>query len=214
MNDHLKERIKSYMKSRGMEALENFSSGFDEKSDMTFNDGMNLIFMKVFHASAFQNRNAFLDSILRSLSFTKKANKVYIAIPKVYASIIDGKIFQEYGLGLMLYDERTIEEVFQPKVFEIQKPEASNPIVPKEFFEELERLKDRVSSLEQSVYSLKEELSRIKLDNKLKEVIPNTKPCKVEERIQVDEDLPSFLKDNPWLEILSKRGREQQSYVS
>jgi len=59
-----------------------------------------------------------------------------------------------------------------------------------------------------------EELSQIKLKNKLKEVTPSIKPSKLEEKIQLNENLPSFLKDNPWLEILSKRGREQQSYVS
>jgi hypothetical protein len=215
LNDYfLNERIKFYMKSKGIEPLENYPLKSNEKPDMAFNDGTNLIFMKIFHVNEFQNRNALLDSILHSVLFTKEANKVYVVIPKIYASIIDGRIFQEHGLGLMLYDERIIEEVFQPKVFERQISEASPSIVPKEFFEEFERLKNRVFSLEQLVHSLMEELSQIKLKSKFKEVTPSIKPSKLEEKAQLNENLPSFLKDNPWLEILSKRGREQQSYVS
>jgi hypothetical protein len=215
LNDYfLNERIKFYMKSKGIEPLENYSLKSNEKPDMAFNDGTNLIFIKIFHVNDFQNRNALLDLILHSVLFTKEANKVYVVIPKIFASIIDWRIFQEHGLGLILYDERMIEEVFQPKVFEHQIPEASSPIVPKEFFEEFERLKNKVLSLEQLVHNLMEELSQIKLKNKLKEVTPSIKPSKLEEKIQLNENLPSFLKDNPWLEILSKRGREQQSYVS
>ncbi|MEM3654049.1 MAG: hypothetical protein QW723_04990 [Candidatus Bathyarchaeia archaeon] len=206
------------MKSKGVEPIEDFSFESNEKPDMAFKDGKNLIFMKIFHLKDFQNRNSFLDSILRSILFTKEANKVYVVIPKLYASVIDGKIFQDHGLGLIIYDERIIEEVFQPKVFEYQKHQnseaSSSCIIPKEFLEEFERLKNRVFSLEKLVHELMEELSQIKLNNKLKEAIPTIKPNKVEEKAQFNENLPSFLKDNPWLEILSKRGKEQQSYVS
>jgi len=202
------------MESKGIKPLENFSSSLNEKPDLAFHDGINLIFMKIFYINEFQNRNAFLDSILHSISFTKEANKVYIVIPKIYASIIDGKIFQEHGLGLILYDERVIEEVFKPKTFEHQKLEDYKPIIPKEFFEEFEQLKNKVFNLEQLVHELMDELAQIKLKNKIKETTPTIKINKVEEKVQVNENLPSFLKDNPWLEILSKRGKEQQSYVS
>ncbi|MEM3522933.1 MAG: hypothetical protein QXD78_07845, partial [Candidatus Bathyarchaeia archaeon] len=66
IDSFLNERIKFYMKSKGVEPIEDFSFESNEKPDMAFKDGKNLIFMKIFHLKDFQNRNSFLDSILRS----------------------------------------------------------------------------------------------------------------------------------------------------
>ncbi len=60
----------------------------------------------------------------------------------------------------------------------------------------LERLADRLERSLAMLRTLPERIDRL------------VQPMEVEELSAPQEEVPSYLKDNPWLEILSKRGRE------
>jgi predicted nuclease with TOPRIM domain len=97
-----------------------------------------------------------------------------------------------------------MEEVIAPKIFEhhetIQTPQEN-------LAEEIKRLRNRCSLLEQTVQTLASEITQ------LKSIRPD-QLAKVENIKTVHDDLPSFLKDNPWVDVLSKRGKEPERYIS
>lgn len=197
------EKLKSYLMSKAMQPL-SIDESMETKPNLSFQEGNGYkVFVKVPSREELQDRNAILNLILNSTTFRKTANKVYLALPKIYASIIDGAIIQGQGFGLITYDEKTIEEVIAPKIFEHQT--SSNP----QENLAIEQLVSRISQLEETVQTLKSEISQ------LKSIRPTfndaAKPQKIE---RVPESLPSFFRDNAWLDILSKRGKEPERYVS
>jgi len=128
---------------------------------------------------------------------------VYLALPKIYASTIDGAIIQGQGVGLIVYDEKTIEEVIAPKFFQHQASKSQE-----NHAEEIEQLRSHLTQLEQTVQILKCEISQ------LKSIRPIEETTKTQKTESVPESLPSFFRDNAWLDILSKRGKEPERYVS
>jgi hypothetical protein len=62
---------------------------------------------------------------------------------------------------------------------------------------EIEFLRDKLLDIESFLKS-----SRITFEEK---------KITIEKKIKHKENLPSFLKDNPWVKILSRRGRENES---
>jgi len=115
MTDSTEEKLKSYLVSKGMQPLP-INGSFEGRPNLSFQDGNgSRIFVKIASRDELEDRNAILSLVLRSVSFRQTANKVYLALPKIYASIVDGAIIQGEGLGLITYDEKTIEEVIAPK---------------------------------------------------------------------------------------------------
>jgi len=197
------EKLKSYLMSKGMQPLP-IDDSLETKPNLSFQEGNGYkVFVKVPSREELQERNAILNLILNSTTFRKTANKVYLALPKIYASIIDGAIIQGQGLGLIIYDEKIIDEVIAPKIFEHK--DSSN-------YQEnlaIEQLVSRISQLEQTVQTLKFEISQ------LKSIRPTFGEAAKTEKIEkIPDSLPSFFRDNAWLDILSKRGREPERYVS
>ncbi len=177
------------------------------KPDLAFAEGENKVFAKIITIEELNERNTILDSISKSVAFLKQANMVYVILPKLYASIIDGNIFYEHGLGLVTYDEKAIHEVIKPKIFD-QEPKPERAELPNRFPGEINELKDRIKSLEQEVGTLRSQLNEIRTRDRNVEILSRgTESSEINIPTQY-EDAPEFMKDNPWIEILSKRGRE------
>jgi hypothetical protein len=208
----LLERVKEYFLAKGLKPVKPEGTAEpDDELSLAFQGEAEKDYVKVLSKEQLTDRNIMLDAILKSASYTQTANKVYLVLPKIYASLIDGKIFQRYGVGLVTYDEKGIGEVVPPRFFNHEPP--AQPAIPKGFAEEFERLKNRVYALEQTVKSLTVELTQLKaIKPQAMEVEVKTR--KMDEPTPVSEGLPSFLRDNPWLDILSKRGKEPERYVS
>jgi len=200
------EKVKSYLMSKGMQPL-SIDESLETKPNLSFNEANGCkVFVKIPSREELENRNAILSLILRATSFTRTANKVYLALPRTYAPIIDGAIIQEEGLGLIVYDEKAINEVIAPKFFEHQASSKSQENL--DVSQEIDQLGSRISQLEQTVQTLKSEISQ------LKSIRPLVEKSKTEKTESVRDGLPSFFRDNAWLDILSKRGREPERYVS
>ncbi len=199
-------RLTEFFASRGQRPVprDKIPADGEEKPDMAFTDGRTTTYLKVFEKDDLEERNTLLQVALSAVAYIRVANRVYLVLPKVQASIVDAAILRERGLGLIVYDSKEVEEVLPATFFEHDvsgaKPSA-----------DLERLKSRISTLERTVDTLVSELSRIKSlklepleSRRTHQEIPITV---APERSQ---PLPSFLQDNPWLDILSKRGREPE----
>jgi len=197
-------RLTEFFASRGQRPIpeDTISTGTEEKPDLVVTDGKATTYLKVFRRDDLQERNTLLQVALRALSYTAVANRVYLVLPKVQAAVLDAAVLREKGLGLIVYNSRAIEEVLPARCFEHDSVGARPSA-------DLERLRSRISALEQTVEALVSELSRIKSAKleqlEIKRTHPETPAIAGREKPQ---PLPSFLQDNPWLDILSKRGKE------
>lgn len=204
----IREKIKSFFKAACIK---------EGDDDLTFKNG-NLIFsIEILSGEEILDKNAILNSALKAIERFEYSNKVYLALPKVYASIIEGEILQNHGLGLLTYDEKEVKEVIPAKLIE-KKSIAKEDYAKKleELQVELKKLKENYMILKGIVDSLKIEVSKLKAGS-IKTPLIKEEKVEVEAQPKIEASttqLPSFFKDNPWLEVLAKRGREPEAYGS
>jgi len=203
------ESLEAFFSSRGHRRISGENKHTErKKGELVFTDGVNTIYLRALEMNGLDERNRLLETIADSVAQTSVANKVYLALPKVCATILDAAILREKGLGLMVYDSRGVEEVLPARLFDHMPPEPKNTL-------ELEQLRGRISTLEQIVEALNSELSKIRLT---RPVQLNTKSTQISDadttEPQKPDVLPSFLQDNPWVDILARRGREVEQVAS
>ncbi|KON28499.1 hypothetical protein AC481_00985 [miscellaneous Crenarchaeota group archaeon SMTZ-80] len=203
-------RVDEYFQSRGMQPLDISSLGLEKdnlKPDIAFTDSNNRIFVKIIDSGPLNERSALLDAVMKSVDFLKEANAAYLLLPKLYASIIDGKLFYNHGVGLLTYDKRgAIQEIIKPKIFsQINKENLVK--MPEETLIEINNLNKRIRSLEQDFSKLKEELDELRV-KKVNIETNEDGPKSYSLNAEIHDDAPEFMKDNPWIGILSKRGKD------
>ncbi|MEM3606935.1 MAG: hypothetical protein QXE30_04760 [Candidatus Bathyarchaeia archaeon] len=80
---------------------------------------------------------------------------------------------------------------------------------------ELKKLKENYMILKGIVDSLKTEILKLKTGLIKTPLIKEEKTLEAQPKIEAPtSQLPSFFKDNPWLEVLAKRGKEPETYGS
>lgn len=157
------------------------------------------------------DRRAVMDSMMRASASVGKSSRTYLALPKTAASVTDAGLFQERGIGIFTYDHRNIDEALPARYFETittaehEVDKATTLQLENEFRE----LRTEFSMLEQTVQHLREELtssSKIRpADESAQTLTPRVRSADV----PVLGDLPAFFAGNPWIEVLSRRGREE-----
>lgn len=209
----MEDLLKSYFQSKGMQPILNFNSQSSKGKQFIFSgeDGHKTL-VEVLSEEELRDRNAVLSLVLKSSSSIKIANEVYVALPKLYASVVDAEVLQQSGLGLITYDERRMEEAVAPQFFE-HECSTPKPIIQEDLTRNLQYLKNRLSSLEETVQMLTAEMSELK-SKPVRQTPTKTMVLKGERTQPPSSDLPSFMRDNPWVDILSRRGAEPQSYAS
>jgi len=185
-------------------------------SDLFFQADGASVRIVVLDLALWTDRQAILDSIMRASASAGKVNKTYLALPKTAAALTDARLFQEHGIGLFTYDQRNIEEALPPRYFEtaaappdeVEHPEAS------QLEKEVQQLRAEFAALEQAVRDLKGELASSKSPATLQERAQTYMPERARTGLQVIDNLPTFLVGNPWVEVLSRRGRGESVIVS
>ncbi|OYT61675.1 MAG: hypothetical protein B6U69_03170 [Thermofilum sp. ex4484_15] len=150
-------------------------------------------------------------------------NKAYIALPeevlKLHKNkIIDVELLREAGIGLLSINllKGEVRQLLPPK------PRSSSRAERVDVTPLLKEMESKIRKLELLYDRLENELNEIKkeIDNlKVRIEITNTSRSKEEEIPKAEEEsgrevkiedleLPSFMRDNPWLEVLRRRGRE------
>ncbi|WP_455367707.1 hypothetical protein [[Eubacterium] cellulosolvens] len=153
-------------------------------------------------------KNILLKTLMNASTTIHKYNLTYIAVPKVYASLVDAMILERQGAGLLTYDNHSIEEVLAPKYSETtieNSPESTSPAI----IDEVDSLKLRLDSLQRTVERLSEEITQLKARGVgSTSEVSFEKPVIIKERSTENGDVPGYLKNNPWITILSQRGQE------
>ncbi len=158
------------------------------------------------------DRGAIMDSLMRASTSVGQVSRTYIALPKATASIVDARLFQERGIGLITYDQRNVEEALPARFFEINAAtfcRTGDSTHTGHFEKELHEIRAEFNSLQRIVQDLKEELAcSRKIHAPQVPELPSTLGSTLS-GVQDTNDLPSFFAGNPWMEVLSKRGREE-----
>src|SRR5208283_4715210 len=71
-----------------------------------------------------------LDTILYVTSLRQTADVLYLAAPRLLATTLDSQIFKTHGLGLILFDDRRIEETIEGRTKPALEPKPINATVP------------------------------------------------------------------------------------
>jgi hypothetical protein len=160
-------------------------------------------------------RNRILETILALNAKREAFNLVYLAAPKLIGAVMDAALFRSHGIGLVLFDERRIDEVVPPQTFQVPtSQEPMSRLQDQEVAKELAALRSMYAEMERSMTSLREELKDIK--EMRRTVDPEIEPVNGQRRVLATQmltgrgSLPSFFSNNPWLDVLSKRGRTEE----
>jgi hypothetical protein len=177
---------------------------------MLFQGGGSSIRVVILDEPFWTDRQTFLNSIIRATAFAGKSNRTYLALPKAAASLTDARPFHEQGIGLFTYDHRKVDEALPARFFEtatVPLPHADKATAD-QFQNEVIELRTQVDTLERTVQSLSEELMSIRRTSSRQEPVKPYVPARVLPAVATPGGLPRCFAENPWVEVLSRRGRE------
>lgn len=219
--------LKEYFIKRGFQILVREETTIPqdllEHVDLLFRDANNVIAVKA--VTDILEKEQFLASLTKATVLREYVDKVYIATSTKYKPFINGRLLSSNGVGLLLIDEEgNVQEAIPPR------PTTRRTLrgIPKEYIDELRSLKEQINELRKGYSDLIKEIERfreiasevrelhnriLRLEQRLRgETVSLGKIEKVEESLETisipnKEELPSYLRDNPWLQVLSRRGK-------
>jgi hypothetical protein len=152
-----------------------------------------------------------MDSVMKASALAGKANRTYLALPKVAASVADARLFHDRGIGLFTYDQRNVEEALPARYFETATAtrNEADETVTGQLQNEIRELRAQFDILERTVQQLNEQLAAHREISPTREPVRSPSPPSSLADIGVVHNLPTFFAGNPWVEVLSRRGREE-----
>jgi hypothetical protein len=209
---YLVQQLQNFFLGKGMHEAGTFDNS--HRACFIYSGDNRMSAVRILEEDELSSRNSVLDAILSTASLMNRFNYVYLALPKLISSMIESKIIEEHGIGLIVYDQKTVQEVVNPKYLQImsQQPTISVPNQESQaLLEEISALRGRLKFLEETMESLKSEIGHLK---SWKTSVPHLTGISSSPTTPVFEGAPSFIRDNPWIDVLSKRGSESERLVS
>ena len=208
----IEERLLHYFIAMGAQEKE-----ADRKApaDLSFALGHEKVDAVILKNDDLAQRGKVFESVLRLASLRSSSNQLYLVAPRLLGATIDAEVFRAHGIGLLLYDDRHIDETIQPQPIQSSEQEGASPAQNSEILKELANLKTMHSELQREFASLREEINSlhviagretISTSSLPRREIPHTELAYARD----DNQLPSFFTNNPWLDVLSRRGKEDQ----
>lgn len=210
---------------------EDSESGYIHR--LILSDGRREIVVNILGEEAFTARGAIQDALLQAEKLKGKFNGVVLAVPRKYQKAMDEGVLTLHGLGLAIYDNLGAEEVIPPKIRESvqeKKVEGQKAGEGKHLKDEeliqlkreflrmlkvLEEIEARLDRLEREQNRLVVKMGEIerRLESTMYEKVEEVKAAPMAtsnggEKSRIRKNLPSYLVDNPWIDILSSRGEK------
>jgi hypothetical protein len=196
------------------------SNADSNQGGLSFLVGADNVHVMVLKTQDLSQRNSIIDTVLKLSSLRNSYQTVYLAAPRLLGATIDASIFRAHGIGLLFFDERRIDEAVAPQPLQATQPRVTPaPAQDSELVNELATLKSMYLEMERNLTQLRDDLknlheapanagrfasqpSHLPLSGAPHESVfaPNMSPGGA---------LPSYFSNNPWLEVLSKRGRSE-----
>ncbi len=210
----IEERLVHYFIAMGCQPIVNSTGSTDR---LVFTNGSVQIQVVVLRNEAFSQRGKIVESIFSLTTARPTVSRLYLAAPRLLETTVDAQIFRQHGIGLLLYDEKRLAEALPAQ--EQQTTVASVvPSLPTDsaLMAELVHLKSMYNDMESHIAELKESIRSLQARDR--SPTPNTNTISEQETLISHQpslahlgnsnQLPSFFNNNPWLDLLSKRGRE------
>jgi hypothetical protein len=192
-------------------------------SQLILSDGKVEIAVNILSEDSCNSRSMIHETLIETLKLQSKYGGVILAVPRRYSKIIDDSVLVKYGVGLIIYDMMGAEEIIPPrldnnrkeKVEDTRKNAHNVPI------NQIALLRSEISRITRILEEMEARLDRLEREQRILagriSELEKTKPSIIgEEGISEpikskaadyndEEALPSYLRDNPWIDILSKR---------
>jgi hypothetical protein len=185
---------------------------------LTVSLGSDRIHTAILKSDAFLQKSKVMESMMNLAHLTRSVNQVYLAAPRLIGTTLDADIFRSQGIGLLLFDDRRIDETVAPQSFRASGQEQYDPIPNTALATEVARLKSMYWEMERTVARLREDLKTFQqnISSTQEAHVRISSPIAHEEPrfTEVSAGLPSFFSNNPWLDVLSKRGREEAAPIA
>jgi len=213
--DVLEREVIKYMLRQGLR----FQGSSEKDGVLKFVGNGSTCVVKVLDET--DGRLELISAALQSAFWAARGERAYVLVPKSMASTDELMVIRLHGIGLLLYGLHGIEEL--PPIIKHARDDGEK--VPVEH-ESMMRVLERIERLERLVHRINEvdalasRLERLEamyreLSNKLLVFDGMRSPhvgIAVPEMpnksgdVSSEIELPSFMKDNPWLNILSGKG--------
>ncbi len=135
-------------------------------------------------------------------------NKAYLVVDRPSANFVDGKLMRRLGIGIIVMGSEITEAMASMPT---ARPTVSDGAIA-EVMSEVRAVRDRLADVERRVGELESMIRTRNEREKQVEVV--TKDEANDEAGEVDGgegrvqgDVPQFMRENPWLDILGKRGK-------
>ncbi len=191
-------------------------------SRIVLSDGRRELAVNILDEDTLMVHGAIHDALLQAEKLRERYSGVAIAIPRRFRRAVDDGVLSMHGLGLIVYDMMGAEEVVPPRFSErVEVVKSSNTAIEEKavsieeivrirsdigrILRMLEELEARLDRLERAQRSLEIRVNRIEQRSSRVEVRARETP-RIEERVKPSsKKLPSYLINNPWIDILSRR---------
>lgn len=211
VNITIDERLVHYFLAMGAQQTE---AAQIPHSNLAFVCGSEKIHVLILRNEEVLQRNKIIEAVLALASLRSSSQLLYLAAPRLLGASVDAAIFRSYGIGLLVFDERRIDEALPAKKLEPARSEQEHPSPATEVMTELVALKSMYAEMERNLAKLRndfETLQRTERNQSLAEPIPLAHSAPRDPTFLGSNvsgtPLPPFFVNNPWLDVLSKRGR-------
>lgn len=155
------------------------------------------------------SRDEMLATIIQAAMDSGGGRMAYVCMPVGFVSRVGDYAFRVNRIGVLVYDERGVVEIVEAghvsKAVEEQRPIVGEEISA--YVERVERLENLLSTVLRRVEELEKRVEELgKQPVQVQPAQPAARPDKSEKaRKTRTEALPSFIEDNPWVELLSAK---------
>jgi hypothetical protein len=116
----IEERLLHYFLAMGAQQTEGAQTSH---SNLAFISGSEIIHVVILRNEEVVQRNRIIETILDLASLRNSSQLLYLAAPRLLGASVDAAIFRSHGIGLLLFDERRIDEALPPRQLESARSE-------------------------------------------------------------------------------------------
>ena len=214
----IEERLRHYFLAMGAQPRVEPNRS---ESGLSFNVGADMLHVAILKPADLVVRNRIIDTVLTLSSLRTSSRLVYLAAPRLLGATLDASMFRAHGIGLLLFDDRRIDEAVAAQPAQISTAQTTPNSNESALVTELTSLKSMYGEIERNLAQLREDMRSMQrnpqsADLPVEQVRPSValsrEPVFAPPLLTPTADsgaLPSFFNNNPWLEVLSKRGRSE-----
>jgi hypothetical protein len=199
----------------GAQQTENeYPSQAPKQAGVSFLIGGQKVHVLILRQEDAAQRNSIIDAVLSLSALGGVYQLVYLAAPRLLGATLDASIFRTRGIGLLFFDERRIDEALPPHPTQLRTTADPSSVENNILVTELATLKSMYHEMEQTLNALRDDLTSLRDTRRAYEGLPVpsepvqtvTTPSTFSDNSTKARTLPPYFANNPWLEVLSKRG--------